>query len=95
MRRLLIARFNQRPPHLPQLLALRYPVKCKAVPDDLIEKVAAELNAEATERLHSPPLPWLGKKIIFTNENDSRLQSLHGLTLHQRPAHTAQLPCRP
>jgi hypothetical protein len=40
MRRALMARFRQQPLHLQRLLALRYPVQVKDVPDGLIEEIA-------------------------------------------------------
>lgn len=45
MRRALLAHYRQNPFALQRLLALRYPVRCKDLPDGLIEEVAVELRA--------------------------------------------------
>ena len=47
MRRALMARFRQAPLLRQRLLALRYPVQVKDVPDGLIEEIARELRREA------------------------------------------------
>lgn len=47
MRRALTARFKQTPMLRQRLLALRYPVQVKDLPDGLIEEIARELRREA------------------------------------------------
>ena len=51
MRRALLARFRQTPLHLQRLLALRYPVQVKDVPDGLIQEVATALRKDSLARL--------------------------------------------
>lgn len=49
MRRVLLAYFRQNACFRHRLLALRFPVRCKGIPDGLIEEVAAELLAESIQ----------------------------------------------
>lgn len=46
LRRAFLARFGQRPTYRQRLLALRYPVYCKGVPDGLVEEIAAQLRSK-------------------------------------------------
>lgn len=49
MRKVLLAYFRQNACYRQQLLALRFPVRCKGIPDGLIEEVAKELLAESIQ----------------------------------------------